>query len=85
MNKKLTLRLDEESIERAKEYASRRGTSVSKLVERFFERLDDEESQGQGERIQESELVASLRGLLSKQGEGVDEEDYYEYLWEKHQ
>lgn len=43
MNKKLTLRLDEEAIERAKRDGSRGGTSVSKLVQRFFERLEGEE------------------------------------------
>ena len=82
MSKKLTLRLDEEAIERAKRYASRRGTSVSKLVQRFFERLEDEDDRD-GERVEESELVASLRGLLADADEEVDEEDYYDHLWEK--
>lgn len=84
MGKKLTLRLDEEAIERAKRYASRRGTSVSKLVQRYFERLEGEEDDRDGEPVEESELVGSLRGLLADAGEDVDEEDYYEHLWEKH-
>jgi hypothetical protein len=37
------------------------------------------------EPIEESELVESLRGVLSSSGEDVDEEDYYEYLRKKHQ
>ena len=36
MKTKLTLRLDEAVIERAKAYAARRGTSVSGLVEDYF-------------------------------------------------
>jgi antitoxin component of RelBE/YafQ-DinJ toxin-antitoxin module len=84
MSKKLTLRLDEEAIERAKQYAARRGTSVSKLVQRFFERLDEDETQKDSPSVEDSELVASLRGLLADAGEHVDEDDYYDHLWEKH-
>jgi predicted HicB family RNase H-like nuclease len=51
MSKKLTLRLDEEAIERATQYASKRGTSVSKLVQRFFDRLDTDDSDLDGETL----------------------------------
>lgn len=37
---KLTLRLDARTIEQAKRYARSRGTSVSRLVERYFAALD---------------------------------------------
>ncbi len=37
---KLTLRLDAATVERAKRYARRRGTSVSRLVEAYFTALD---------------------------------------------
>jgi hypothetical protein len=39
MSKKLTLRLDEDVIERAKAYAAERDTSVSQLVEDYFRAL----------------------------------------------
>lgn len=39
---KLTLRLDERTIAQAKRYARRRGTSVSRLVERYFASLADD-------------------------------------------
>ena len=39
MKTKLTLRLDDEMIGRAKAYAARRGTSVSALVEDYFRLL----------------------------------------------
>ena len=36
---KLTLSVEQKVIERAKRYASRRGTSVSRLVERYLDLL----------------------------------------------
>lgn len=96
MSRKLTLRLDGDAIERAKRYAARRGTSVSKLVERFFDQLEGDakdatgqagagSNEGRGESIEDSELVASLRGLLAEADtDELDEEEYYDHLWEKH-
>ena len=40
MNSKLTLSLDSEIIKKAKEYARRNNTSVSKIVEQYFKRID---------------------------------------------
>ena len=78
MKRKLTLRMSDEAIERAKEYAAERGISVSRLVENFFEVLDvaDEED------VEISPLVESLWGTL--EGEEVDEEDYRKHLGAKH-
>lgn len=42
MNTKLTLRLDRARIERAKRYAQRQGTSVSRLVAAYFDELPEE-------------------------------------------
>ncbi len=39
MNTKLTLKLDKNTIEKAKEYASLRNLSLSKLVEVYFQKL----------------------------------------------
>ena len=44
MKSKLTLRLDEDLKERAKRFAERRGTSVSKIVEHYFRILLREDS-----------------------------------------
>lgn len=79
MKKKLTLRLDEDLIQRAKKEAERRGKSVSQMVADFFKvleqnRIDD----GGGEEL--SEYTRSMIGSI----EGVDEGDYYDYLEEKH-
>jgi hypothetical protein len=39
MNTKLTLKLDKNILEKAKEYASLRNLSLSKLVEEYFQKL----------------------------------------------
>ena len=44
MKSKLTLRLDEDLKERAKQLADKRGTSVSKIVEHYFKLLLREDS-----------------------------------------
>lgn len=104
MSKKLTLRLDEDVIERAKKYAKDRGMSVSTLVEQYFEVLTAEEQDprrrsgafvtdraytfsaeapsDEAWRDQLSSVVQSLLGSL--RGSEIDEEDYYEYLEQKH-
>ncbi len=56
MKSKLTLRLDEDLKERAKQLADRRGTSVSKIVEHYFKLLLREDaSDVSGEGVSSSE------------------------------
>ena len=78
MGTKLTLRIDERLIEKAKSYAKRRGKSVSALVADYFSLLDTEESRK--EKLPPK--VASLRGILK--GKEVSIEDYKKYLEEKY-
>lgn len=79
MKKKLTLRLDEDLIQRAKKEAERRGKSVSQMVADFFTVLEQNRiDEGDGEEL--SEYTRSMIGSI----EGVDEGDYYDYLEEKH-
>jgi hypothetical protein len=90
MSKKLTLRLDEDVIERAKRYADERGTSVSQLVEQYFVLLTEEETDREGTGDEEenwrNDLSPFTRRLLNRApSSDVDEEDYYRYLEEKHQ
>ena len=44
MKKSLNLSIDEDLVQRAKEEADRRGTSVSRMVETFFASLDVSDS-----------------------------------------
>lgn len=79
MNTKLTLRLDERLIRRAKRYSRQRGKSVSQLVADFFRLIEGEEEMAGAEftpRV--SALVGSLRGVE------VTEEEYRRHLEGKH-
>jgi hypothetical protein len=78
MNTKLTLRLDEDLIRRAKDYADRSGRSVSGLVADYFAILT-------GDSPSEPFItprVHALRGALKDCG--IDEEDYKRHLLEEH-
>ena len=79
MQTKLTLRLDEGLIRKAKRFSKKAGKSVSKIVADYFEKLDappPEEIEGITPK------VATLKGMLK--GTGVAEENYHGHLEEKH-
>ena len=73
---KLTLSVDERVIERAKEYAQARGTSVSGLVEQML----DLAVSGSDQAGVAPPVLARLRGSLK----GVDQRDYHRYLERKY-
>lgn len=73
---KLTLSVDERVIERAKKYASTRGTSVSGLVERLL----DLAASGSDQPDVAPPVLSRLRGSLK----GVDHRDYHRYLERKY-
>jgi len=77
MQTKLTLRLDAQLIERAKNHAKDRGKSVSQMVADYFALLGQEE---QTETL--APLTRSLYGAL--RGADIDEEDYRRHLEEKY-
>ncbi len=85
---KLTLRLEEELIDRAKRAARERKTSVSKMVAGFFESIEDRRPEGRGDegRVSEGgEITRRLRGSIrSERGGSADEEGYRRYLERKH-
>ena len=82
MQTKLTLRLEQRLIRRAKAYARRTGKSVSELVADFFGRLDAPEEEAPSRVPAQSPAVQSLVGALA--GARVDESDYRAHLTEKH-
>lgn len=85
MKKKLTLRMEEDVIERAKQYAKERGTSVSKLVANYFAALTAPESDEDRDEDWREELLPITRSLVGcLKGTDVDEDDYYRYLEEKY-
>ncbi|MFY9822417.1 MAG: DUF6364 family protein [Thermoanaerobaculia bacterium] len=78
MNTKLTLKLDEEVIEKAKAYAEHRGVSLSRMVESYFSRLTQEGDQ------RSTGVVAELTGLLGGLQIEDEKDGYAEYLLKKH-
>ncbi|MDI6712258.1 MAG: DUF6364 family protein [Anaerosomatales bacterium] len=79
MHTKLTLRLDDQLIAKAKRYSDRSGKSVSQLVADFFAAIDA------GEDVPGTEIsprVRSLRGAF--RGSTATEQDYRRYLEEKY-
>lgn len=81
MDVKLTLKLDNEVIEKAKVYAESRGESLSRIVENYFLGLTQETGGNVGEP---KGVVAELAGLLAG-AEIVDEKEAYaEHLSKKY-
>ena len=75
MQTKLTLRLEDELIEKAKILARRRGKSVSKLVSEYFNYITSKELKSESDL---PPVVKSLYGSLANTD--VKESDYKKYL-----
>lgn len=77
MNTKLTLRMEENLIQKAKRYAEKSGKSVSQLVADFFSAL--------GNYSQDDSLspnVRALKGVLKESSSS--KEDYRKHLEDKY-
>ncbi len=81
-HEKLTLRLEEELILKAKQAAREHGTSVSRMVASFFENI---ESPPPADCLY-GEITNRLRGSLKPEEDrpAADEEEYLRYLEDKH-
>jgi len=79
MQTKLTLRLEDHLIERAKSYAAEAGKSVSQIVADYFKLLTSQTTEAS---LPSTPVTQSLRGLLRESK--LDEKDYKKYLEEKH-
>jgi hypothetical protein len=76
---KLTLSVDGAVATRAKRYAQKRGTSVSRLVETYLDALSREPA-GPGSELPPS--LRRLRGILK--GVKFDREEYIDHLERKY-
>jgi hypothetical protein len=81
MDTKLTLKLDEKAIERAKVYASRRGVSLSRMVETYFLGLAEQEERA---RPKPTGVVAELAGVLAGKQVDLSTEGRAQYLARKY-
>lgn len=68
---RLTLRLDDQVVRRVRRYADRRGTSVSRLVERFLDLLARPPKDAE-----DPPVLRMLRGAAK----GVDANDYHRHI-----
>ena len=80
MTKKLTLKLNDGVIARAKEYAKSHNVSLSKLIESYLEALTSDISY----QHEVTTLVESLTGVIDLKGKEDHKKKYTEYLQEKY-
>lgn len=79
MQTKLTLRLEDELIDKAKRVARKRGKSLSKMVSEYFSYIASKDS---SEVSDLPPIVKSMYGALSNSK--VDGSDYKTYLEKKY-
>jgi len=82
METKLTLRMDENVIERAKIYARNHKISLSKMIESYINSLT--ETTDNSNEIKISELVESISGVIQVPNDFDDKNEYRNYLDEKY-
>lgn len=80
MDKKLTLSLNGNIIETAKNYAKSNNTSLSKLIESYLNSLTKREKKETGI----TPLVESLSGVISIEDDFNVKDAYAQYLMEKY-
>lgn len=73
---KFTIRIEQETLERARRYANRHGTTVTRLVREFFRSLDKE-------MLSQSNtpILDELSGSLSPE---ASLEEYHKHLEDKY-
>lgn len=80
MDTKLTLKLNQEVIEKAKRFAHEQKTSLSQLIENYLLHLTREE----GTRFPVSPLVKSLSGIIDLPASADVRKEYKEHLRRKY-
>ena len=80
MDKKLTIRLDSEVIDRAKSYARSNNVSVSRMIESYL----DSVTQVNSNVFEITPLVKSLSGVIEIDSSYDVKKDYHDFLSEKY-
>ncbi len=80
MNTKLTIKLDDDVIIRAKSYAKHRKTSLSKMIESYLDSVTKQSS----EENNITPLVKSLSGVISLPNVFNEKSDYADFLTKKY-
>ena len=80
MNSKLTLKLNSIVIARAKKYAKKHNTSLSRMIESYLDSVTKEENSG----IEITPLVKSLSGVIELPADYDYSKDYTDHLDKKY-
>jgi len=83
METKLTLRLNDRVIERAKVYAKKQRISLSKMIESYLDSLTKEKSNEKDPEI--TPFIKSLSGVIDLPSDFDYKKEYRDYLTEKYQ
>jgi len=82
MDTKLTLRLNDQVIERAKEYARNHKVSLSKMIESYLDSVTKQNELENKNTV--TPLVESLSGVIDLPADFDYKKDYRDYLEEKY-
>jgi len=81
MDSKLTLKLNSRAIDRAKSYAEKNHTSLSKMVEDYFQVLTEDVKP---RSIKISPLVKEVSGIIDLENDFNYKDSYAKYLVDKY-
>ncbi len=81
MDTKLTLKLEQTIIDKAKDYAKSNKTSLSKLIESYLQRITD---QPNNDREKITPLVKSLTGVINLPENFDHKKSYADHLLTKY-
>jgi uncharacterized protein YpmS len=84
MDTKLTLKLDKDVIEKAKEYATSQKRSLSRLIESYLKTLIDNDDSNLEESIEISPFVKSMQSGIKLPTDYDYKKDYGDHLTEKY-
>jgi hypothetical protein len=81
METKLTLKLDKDVIEEARQYAKNKNISLSRMVEKYFKSLTEKKRK---KEINYSPLIEELSGIIRLDKDFDFRENHTNYLIEKY-
>lgn len=84
MDTKLTLKMSKRTIDRAKRYAKKHNTSISKMLERYLDNITQEDVDDVGSDIEISPLVKSMTGVITIPDNVNYKDIYHQHLDEKY-
>lgn len=84
MDTKLTLKLDKDVIDKAKEYASAQKRSLSRMIESYLKTLINTEDSKNDDDLEISPFVKSLQSGIKLPANFDYKKEYNDYLAEKY-